>query len=93
MSCFTWQQRNVDGWRFVGFMKDWILKNTGEESFLESRSLWLWIKQWASSHSNFSMFFKFNFDLGLLWLTGDSRLFQSFNPPAFKVIEVKDFCT
>ena len=32
MSCFTWQQRNVDGWRFVGFMKDWILKNTGEES-------------------------------------------------------------
>lgn len=35
----------------------------------------------------------FIFDLGLLWLTGDSRLFQSFNPPAFKVIEVKDFCT
>lgn len=32
MSCFTRQQRNVDGWRFVGFVKDWILKNTGEES-------------------------------------------------------------
>ena len=93
MSCFTWQQRNVDGWRFVGFMKDWILKNTGEESLSwnqEANGCGL-----SSGHQAILIFddYFFNFDLGLLWLTGDSRLFQRFNPPAFKVIEVKDFCT
>ena len=75
MSCFTWQQRNVDGWRFVGFMKDWILKNTGEESLSwnqEAYGCGL-----SSGHQAIPIFRCF-FNLTLIWVCYGLQVIQDF---------------
>lgn len=60
-------------------------------SFLESRSLWLWIKQWASSHSNFSMIIF----LTLIWVCYGLQVIQDFfkvsTPQPSKWLKSKTF--
>lgn len=75
MSCFTWQQRNVDGWRFVGFMKDWILKNTGEESLSWNQGAYGC--GLSSGHQAIPIFRSF-LNLTLIWVCYGLQVIQDF---------------